>query len=126
MNKEILERFFDNEASEDEVERVLEWIKAQELDPQKSQNLEELWHQLDESDYVPHDGNRLLDNIHRDIERSGARHPAGKLLHSKASHWSDYSFSVWARAAAVLVIATALFAFWAVNSWQTESAIADE
>jgi len=120
MNKEILERFFNNESSEAEVERVLAWFKAQELDPQKSQNLEELWHQIDESDYVPHEGDRLLENIHRDIEKSEAGYIAGKRSYSKASHRRYHHISAWAKAAAILVAAVGLFVFWTTNNWQPD------
>lgn len=120
MNREILERFFNNEASEAEVEEVLKWFEDQELDPQKSQSLEELWHEIDASDYVTHDEEQLLNDIHRDIRRSGVRHGDKRLYrYSRTSRRRDYGFATWAKAAAVLVVAVGLFVFWSVNNGDT-------
>lgn len=122
MNKEILEKFFNNEASEAEVEEVLKWFEDRELDPEKSQSLEELWHEIGESDYVTHDGDRLLHNIHQDIRSSEVRH-GDKRLYNQISRRPDYGFSVWVKAAAVLVVAVGLFVFWTANNWQADRTI---
>lgn len=124
MNKEILEKFFNNEASEAEVEEVLKWFEDRELDPQKSQSLEELWHEIGESDYVTHDGDQLLNNIHQDIRSSEVRH-GDKRLYSQISRRPDYSFSIWLKVAAVLVVAVGLFVFWTANNWHTGKAVGE-
>lgn len=122
MNKELLERFFNNEASEAEVEEVLKWFEDRELDPQKSQSLKELWHEIGASDYVAHDGDQLLNNIHQDIRSSEVRH-GDKRLYDQASRRPDYGFPMWAKAAAVLVVAVGLVAFWTVNNSHTGHAV---
>ncbi|SHF95958.1 FecR family protein [Fodinibius roseus] len=126
MNKEILERFFNNEASEAEVEEVLKWFEDRQLNPQKSQSLEELWHEIGASDYVSHDGDQLLHDIHQDIRRSEVSHRDKRLYrYNRTSRRRDYGFPMWAKAAAVLVVAVGLFAFWSVNNSHTGNSVGE-
>ncbi|MCW9706633.1 FecR family protein [Fodinibius salsisoli] len=117
MNKRILEKFFNNKASEAEVQKVLEWFDTQKLNPQKIQSLEELWDQIDESDFVSHNPEQILRNIHQEIDTSDAKQNVAEKKPVKTLHQQGQSLLIWGSVAAILIV-VGIFSFRGAGDWQ--------
>jgi ferric-dicitrate binding protein FerR (iron transport regulator) len=120
MNKRILEKFFSGEASEAEVQQVLKWFDADELNPQKVQSLEELWNQIDASDFVSHNTDHILRSIHQEIDRSEARYTTAEHNYRQADRRKWGRVWPWASAAAILML-VGMVAFQIAGDWGTGS-----
>ena len=74
MNKEILDRFYAGQCSAEEVQAVLYWFKANDLDPAREEELYDIWRAAGQDyreELTPASAEMIFSKISQEIDRQG-------------------------------------------------------
>jgi ferric-dicitrate binding protein FerR (iron transport regulator) len=105
MNRELIEKFFKNECSPDEVKKVLDWFSSKDLQPWQEDDLRVIWQEVekDQQDFLSsNNAQEMLRMMHVKMKKGGRVSSIGKPI-DNFDH-SNLLWAKWIKVAAVLLI----------------------